>query len=90
MQSHPGSKTVTLPPCTTSPNAALQAALAERERFLARHPHMQAYQEQIDKVLDKSGNHQGRLAVLGMLMQSKLLEMQTELKKLNAILACVG
>jgi hypothetical protein len=51
---------------------------------------MQAYQDQIDKVLDKSGSHQGRLAVLGMLMQSKLLEMQAEFKKLNAILACVG
>lgn len=90
MQSHPGSKTVTSHPWTSSPNAALQAALAERARFLARHPHMQAYQDQIDKVLDKSGNHQGRLAVLGMLMQSKLLEMQAELKKLNAILECAG
>jgi hypothetical protein len=90
MQSHTGSKTATSPPGTSPPDAALQAALAERERFLARHPHMQAYQDQIDKVLDKSGSHQGRLAVLGMLMQSKLLEMQAEFKKLNAILACVG
>ena len=69
-----------------APSQQLQAALAEREQFLKRRPHMQAYQAQIDKVLDKSGNNQGRLAVLGTLMQGKLLEMQTELKKLIEIL----
>ena len=69
-----------------TPNQKLQAALAEREQFLKRHPHMQAYQAQIDRVLDKSGNHQGRLAVLGTLMQGKLLEMQTQLNKLSDIL----
>ena len=42
---------------------------------------MQAYQREIDRVLDKSGNHQGRLLVLGMLIQGKLLEMQRELVK---------
>ena len=67
-------------------NLCLQAALAERDRFLKQRPHMQAYQAEIDRVLDKSGNHQGRLLVLGMLMQGKLLEMQRELVKLNQII----
>ena len=90
MQNHPGRKKEISSPWPTTPNEALQAALAEREQFLARRPHLLAYQDQIDKVLDKSGNHEGRLAVLGTLMQGKLLEMQVELKKLNAILQCMG
>jgi hypothetical protein len=90
MQNHPGRKKTTSLPWSTTPNDTLQTALAEREQFLAHRPHLQAYQDQIDKILDKSGNHHGRLAVLGTLMQGKLLEMQIELKKLNAILQCMG
>ena len=71
---------------TISSNEKLQMALAERERFLKHRPHMRAYQAQIDSILDKSGNHQSRLAVLGTLMQGKLLEMQKELHKLNKII----
>ena len=47
-------------------NPQLQAALAEREKFLMRYPHMRSYQAEIDRILDKSGNAQGRMAVLGM------------------------
>ena len=65
---------------------ALQAALAERAQFLQERPHLQAYQNEIDRLLDKSGNHQGRLAVLSTLMQAKLLEMQSNLCALNKII----
>lgn len=64
----------------------LQKALAERARFLERRPHMKVYQKEIDTLLDKSGNHQGRLAVLGTLMQGKLLEIQKELFNLNKLI----
>lgn len=64
----------------------LEEALAERARFLERRPHMKAYQKEIDNLLDKSGNHQGRLAVLGALMQGKLLEIQRELRYLNQLI----
>lgn len=67
-------------------NPRLQEALAKRERYLAGHPHLRAYQAEIDKVLNKSGNVQGRLAVIGMLMQGKLMEMQCEFKKLTRLL----
>ena len=67
----------------TKAELRLKQALAERERFLREHPHMRAYQAEIDKVLDKSGGHQGRLMVLGMLMQGKILEIQREMVKLN-------
>lgn len=67
-------------------NESLQKALAAREWFLECHPHLQTYQAEIDRVLDKSGNCKGRLAVLGTLIQGKLLEMQKELYRLNEIL----
>lgn len=67
-------------------NKRLQEALANRDRYLERHPHLRAYQAEIDRVLDKSGNVQGRLAVMGMLMQGKLLEMQAAFYKLNRFL----
>ena len=67
-------------------NECLQKALAERERLLERQPHLRAYQAEIDRVLDKSGNPRGRMAVLGTLLQGKLLEMQRELCKLTRIL----
>jgi ubiquinone biosynthesis protein UbiJ len=65
---------------------ALQEALMERERFLEKHLHLRAYQAEIDRVLDKSGNCQGRMDVLGTLIQGKLIEMQKELFKLTTIL----
>ncbi len=64
----------------------LQEAIEERDRFLERHTRLRAYQKEIDRILDKSGNRQGRMAVLGVLMQGKLLEMQRELCKLSEIL----
>jgi len=64
----------------------LQTALAERDQFLKERPHLQAYQNEIDSLLDKSGSHQGRLAVLGTLMQGKLLEIQRELFHLNKLI----
>ncbi|MEE4112668.1 MAG: hypothetical protein V2I40_07620 [Desulfobacteraceae bacterium] len=67
-------------------NERLQKALAERERFLDDHPHLRAYQAEIDRVLDNSGDAEGRIAVLGMLLQGKLVDMQSELYKLSKIL----
>lgn len=70
----------------THRNGILQKALAEREAFLRRHPRHRAYQAEIDRILDKSGNINGRLASLSLLMQGKLLEMKNELMKLNRLL----
>lgn len=67
-------------------DSRLKEALANRDRYLERHPHLRTYQAEIDRILDKSGNVHGRLAVLGMLMQGKLLEMQGEFYKLNRFL----
>lgn len=70
--------------------STLERALAARERFLGEHPHLRPFQAEIDDVLEKSGNHQGRLAVLGMLIQGKLLQLQLELVKLNRLVQNKG
>ncbi|MGA6925616.1 MAG: hypothetical protein WBY88_08040 [Desulfosarcina sp.] len=67
-------------------NQLMHEALARRERFLDRHPHLRVYQAEIDRVLDQSGTRQGRMAVLGTMMQGKLLDMQSELYKLTHLL----
>jgi hypothetical protein len=64
----------------------LRKAISARDRFIEGHPHLQPYQEEIDRLLDGSGSSQGRMAVLGTLMQGKLLEMQKELTTLAKIL----
>ena len=63
----------------------LNNAIAERDRYLAEHPHLASYQAEIDTLLDKSGNQEGRMAVLGALFQGKMLEMQKELNRLVAL-----
>lgn len=74
------------PPHSVTANERLQCALAERDRFLERNPHLRPMQMEIDRLLDKSGNHEGRMAVLGTLMQGRLLELQKELGKLSNLL----
>ena len=67
-------------------NDRLREALAKRDRYLDHHPHLRPFQAEIDRLLDKSGGNDGRMAVLGTLMQGKLLEMQKELNKLSNVL----
>lgn len=86
MQEHPDKGNRATNQRRATANECLQKALAERERFLERQPHLRAYQAEIDRVLDNSGNARGRMAVLGTLLQGKLLDMQKEFYKLTAIL----
>ena len=67
-------------------NERLQKAIAERNLFLEQHPHLGTFQAEIDRLLDKSGNHEGRLSVIETLIQGKLMEMHRELNKLTGIL----
>jgi hypothetical protein len=69
-----------------NPKEALATALNERERFLINHPHLRSFQDGIDKVLDKAGGGQNRLAVIALLLESKLIELHRHLQSLNAIL----
>ena len=73
-------------PGTWNPEKALVDALAERALFLENSPKYKAFQNEIDKMLDKAGSPENRMTVLAMLMEAKLLELQKELRRLNAIL----
>ncbi len=61
----------------------LRRAVADRDRFLKQHPHLTAYQAEIDRLLDLSGDSHGRMTVLGTLMEGKLLEMKAQFERLN-------
>jgi len=69
-----------------SSNERLRRALAEQERFLKQNPQLRAFQAEIDRLLDRSGDAHGRMAVLATLMQGKLLEMRDQFKRLNRYL----
>jgi hypothetical protein len=73
-------------PATWNPEKTLTDALAERALFLESHPEYNAFQKQIDRMLDKAGSPENRMAVLSVLMESKLVELQEELRQLNSIL----
>jgi hypothetical protein len=73
-------------PGTWNPEKALADALAERALFLENYPKYQAFQKEINKMLDKAGNPENRMAVLAVLMEAKLLELHQQLKQLNGIL----
>lgn len=68
------------------PDQVLAEALAEREQFLETYPQYRGYQEEIDNMLDKAGSSEKRMAVLALLMEAKLIELQDELKNLNQLL----
>lgn len=73
-----------------NPETALAQALAEKAEFLNQHPEHQEFQNEIDRLLDKAGNMENRMAVLAMLMEGKLIELHQQLQKLNSILTKAG
>jgi hypothetical protein len=67
----------------------LDQAIAERDRFLESHPQYRTMQKEIDRLLDKAGTSENRMAVLALLMESKLMELYGELQQLNRILLSI-
>ena len=73
-----------------NPERALEEALAEKAAFLNKHPQYREFQREIDRMLDKAGTPENRMAVLAMLMEGKLIELHQQLQKLNGILTKAG
>jgi len=71
------------------PDNRLSQAIAERDRFLERHPQYRAMQQQIDSILEKAGTAENRMAVLALLIESKLMELHGQLQSLNRVLSSV-
>ena len=73
-----------------NPSEALAEAMAERAQFLNKHPQYRSFQREIDRLLEKAGHSENRMTVLAVLMEAKLVELHTQLKKLNAILVSIN
>ncbi|KJS31811.1 MAG: hypothetical protein VR64_09745 [Desulfatitalea sp. BRH_c12] len=71
---------------TWDPDRQLRNAVAERDRFLERCPQYRGLQQEIDDLLEKAGSADNRMAVLALLMESKLIELHGQLQRLNRIL----
>jgi hypothetical protein len=72
-----------------NPERQLSEALAERALFLERHPQYLTYQREIDHMLDRAGTSENRMAVLGLLIEAKLIELHDQFRCLNRILLSV-
>lgn len=78
----PGRRT---PKAPWEPEQYLAAAMRERAAFLERHPQYRSLQDEIDLMLDKAGSAENRMAVLALLMEGKLLELQGQLQRLQRL-----
>ncbi len=69
-----------------NPEQVLAEALAERAEFLETYPQYKPFQLKIDRMMDKAGNRQARMAVLAIMIEGKLVELHGQLRQLNRIL----
>jgi dsDNA-specific endonuclease/ATPase MutS2 len=61
-------------------------ARKERDRLLKEYPDLREYQKEIDRCLDNAGNAENRMAVLAVMIEAKLKELQNELSHLSFML----
>lgn len=66
-----------------------EGARLERDRLLKEHPHLQACQDEIDRMLAGAGSSENRMAVLGLMMEAKLNELKDQLSRLTQSLQAV-
>lgn len=63
----------------------LAEAIEARDLYLKKHPHLQAYQDEIDDILDRTPGDK-RQEVLGIMMCGKLGQLHGKLQALADIL----
>ena len=64
-------------------------ARKERDRLLEEYPGLREYQKEIDRCLDNAGGAENRMAVLAVMIEAKLKELQDELSHLSVVLHAV-
>ncbi len=62
----------------------LEEALKAREQFLKEHPHLQSFQEEIDRILEKTVGFENRMPVLAFMNEAKLYELRDSLANLHS------
>lgn len=63
---------------------SLEEALRAREQFLKEHPHLQPFQDEIDRVLEKSVGFENRMSVLAFMIEAKLYELRDSMAGLQS------
>ena len=63
-----------------------KTARKERDRLLKERPDLKEFQKKIDRCLDNAGNSENRMAVLGIMIEAKLRELQDELSHLSFLM----
>ena len=63
-------------PSRMSSHELLEEALKAREKFLREQPHLQPFQDEIDRILDKTVGFENRMAVLAFMIEKKLYELK--------------
>lgn len=61
----------------------LERALRAKEQFLKQYPYLQSFQEEIDRILSKTVDHENRLKTLGFLIEKKLYELRDSIADLQ-------
>ena len=61
----------------------LEEALKAREKFLKEQPHLQSFQDEIDRILEKTVGFENRMSVLAFMIQIKLYELRDSIAKLS-------
>lgn len=61
-------------------------ARKERDILLREHPELIEFQREIDRCLEKAGNSENRMAVLAVMIEAKLKELQDELLHLSFLM----
>ena len=68
-----------------SPEEILEQALKAREEFLKQHPHLQSFQDEIDRIMEKAVGFENRMSVLAFLMEKKLYELRDSVASLRSV-----
>jgi hypothetical protein len=63
-----------------------KTARIERDRLLNEYPNLKKFQNQIDRCLDNAGSSENRMAVLGIMIETKLKELRDELAHLSFLM----
>ncbi len=63
----------------------IDTLIAQRDLFLAEHPELRAYQQEIDSLLDTTLDPVTRIEILFMVMSERLMAMRTALNEVYSI-----
>jgi len=63
-----------------------KTARKERDHLLKEHPDLREFQKKIDRCLDNAGSSENRMAVLAIMIEAKLKELQDELSHLSLLM----